>query len=473
MNMNPREPVRVGPGNPAAAANASWARTIRALQDPQKLAEYAAFVDGTGSTLPADIELLDGEAPRALRAAYDQQFKQMQALNDRAHAEGRDLNADESRLFDRGNGVLNKIGDLITLNEQAKMSMDQASAGSGGGSRDYVPNRPLAKGQTFLGAVRAQDPYDETPEDLSIGKIVKAMITGDWRGADREAASVKNAMSGAGAGGVLLPTVTSASIIDLARNKTRVLEAGAQIVPMNDRTVVVPRWTGDPAMAWRAENAAIAEVDGSMDAVTLTAKSLAAIVRISRELVEDTDVEAVVREAIASALAVKWDYAGLYGAGTNEPTGIKVNAGVTKTSLGANGATPTWDNLIDGVGRLRDNNEEPTAQIMADRTLRTLSKIKEGTTNAYMAPPSYLSDVPRLTTNQVPVNLTVGTSSDTSDLFTGDFRQLYMGVRTSPLVIQLSERYADSGQIGLLVWFRGDIQVARSKAFDVVTGVRP
>ena len=143
-------------------------------------------------------------------------------------------------------------------------------------------------------------------------------------------------------------------------------------------------------------------------------RSLAAIVRISRELVEDTDVEAVVREAIASALAVKWDYAGLYGAGTNEPTGIKVNSGVTKTSLGANGATPTWDNLIDGVGRLRDNNEEPTAQIMADRTLRTLSKIKEGTTNAYMAPPSYLNDVPRLTTNQVPVNLTVGTSSDLS-----------------------------------------------------------
>ena len=289
MNMNPREPVRHVPDR-AIAANASWARTIKALQDPQKLAEYAAFVDGTGSTLPADIELLDGEAPRALRAAYDQQFKQMQALNDRAHAEGRDLNADESRLFDRGNGVLNKIGDLITLNEQAKMSMDQASAGSGGGSRDYVPNRPLAKGQTFLGAVRAQDPYDETPEDLSIGKIVKAMITGDWRGADRETASVKNAMSGAGAGGVLLPTVTSASIIDLARNKTRVLEAGAQIVPMNDRTVVVPRWTGDPAMAWRAGNAPIAGVGGAMEAGTPTAQTLAAPPRSSRQPLAGTAV---------------------------------------------------------------------------------------------------------------------------------------------------------------------------------------
>ncbi len=181
----------------------------------------------------------------------------------------------------------------------------------------------------------------------------------------------------------------------------------------------------------------------------------------------------MVREALASALAVKWDYAALYGAGTNEPTGIKVNSNVTKTALGANGATPTWDNLIDAVGRLRDNNEEPTAQIMADRTLRSLSKIKEATTNAYLAPPAYLDGIPRLTTNQIPVNLTVGTSVDCSDLFTGDFRQVYMGIRTAPLTIQLNERYADSGQIGLLVWFRGDVQVARAKAFDVVTGVRP
>ena len=50
MNMNPREPVRHVPDR-AIAANASWARTIKALQDPQKLAEYAALVDGTGSTL--------------------------------------------------------------------------------------------------------------------------------------------------------------------------------------------------------------------------------------------------------------------------------------------------------------------------------------------------------------------------------------------------------------------------------------
>ena len=31
----------------------------------------------------------------------------------------------------------------------------------------------------------------------------------------------------------------------------------------------------------------------------------------------------------------------------------------------------------------------------------------------------------------------------------------------------------DSGSYGFVAWWRGDIQVARPKAFDVVTGVKP
>lgn len=452
---------------------------VEAFRDP---AQAGQFLERFRASKWADQEppfsdAFTPEIPKAIAEARAKTHAFVASILDRPESEGRDLLASERREFDKGMSLIDLL-DEIAFAVDPRPNADEARelAGAlpgspfGETSPAYAPNRPLAKGQSFSGAVRALNRYQDDGPDLSVGKIVKAMITGDWRGTE---GSIKNAMSGAGAGGVLLPTLTSAKVIDLARNKCRILEAGAQIVPMDARTVVVPRWSGDPALAWRAENAAVAEVDGSMDSVTLTAHTLAAVVRISRELVEDTDVEAVVADAITSALAVKWDYAALYGAGTNEPTGIKVNASVTKTSLGANGATPTWDNLIDAVGRLRDNNEEPTAQIMADRTLRTLSKVKEASTNAYLAPPAYLAEVPRLTTNQVPVNLTVGTSSDTSDVFTGDFRQVYMGIRTQPLVLQLQERYADSGQIGLLVWFRGDVQVARGKALDVVTGVRP
>lgn len=291
-------PTLPHPNVPSKASQqaSQWVETsARNLRNPASIAALKAVFTEPGNVAPPGVDLFDPRDTRdafsygeraaggllVARRAHKDEWHAMKAMIDKAEAEGRDLTAEEQRRYDQHEAVLDQLADLIdVVQAQNDRSVNPM------GTSAYVANRPLSTQQTFLGAVRAQDPYNDTPEDLSLGKIVKAMITGDWRGADREAASVKNAMSGAGAGGVLLPTTTSARIIDLARNKCRVLEAGGQIVPMDDRTVVVPRWTGDPALAWRAENAAIAEVDGAMDSVTLTAKTLAAVVRISRELVE-------------------------------------------------------------------------------------------------------------------------------------------------------------------------------------------
>ncbi len=80
--------------------------------------------------------------------------------------------------------------------------------------------------------------------------------------------------------------------------------------------------------------------------------------------------------------------------------------------------------------------------------------------------------MPRFKTTQVPTNLTTGLSTDTSEVYTGDFRQLFIGVRTTLQITALVERYADVGEVGLLAWYRGDVQVARAEAFEVLTCVR-
>lgn len=424
----------------------------------------------------AQIEASAGDLARQINALYEQ-----------ASAAGRDsFLASEQR-------------DLLQMEASAKLLEDEIAAYSrvdrpgvivGGGNLQpadtYIEGKPLTRGQTFSAytrsraSVRGED-FDDGPLDLD--KYLRGALTGNWRGAEREQ-RIMAAMSGASsaAGGVLIPTILTGQLIDLARAQTRVLEAGATIVPMESRTVDVPRWTQDPTLSWRTENAIVAESDGAMDKVTLSAKSLATVVRVARELVEDTDISGVLANAFAAALAVKIDQAGLYGDGTGgAPTGVKATAGVTKTSMGANGATMTsWDNLVDSVGRLRDNNENPNATIMADRSARVLAKLKASGSGEYLAPPTYLDDVPRLTTSAVPTNLTVGSSTDTSDVFTADWSQLLVGVRTDLQVTVLSERYMTNdaagspagGQYGFMAWWRGDIVVARPKAFDVITGVR-
>ena len=196
------------------------------------------------------------------------------------------------------------------------------------------------------------------------------------------------------------------------------------------------------------------------------------VTKVSRELVEDTDIQGQLEAAFGAALSISVDTAAFYGTGTsNQPTGVKNTAAVTKTPLGTNGASPTWAALVNSVGRLRDVNEEPTAQIMVDRSNRALALLS-GTDGQYVVPPAYLDGIDRFTTAQVPTNLTVGTSNVTSDVFTADWSQLLIGVRTELQITLLSERYMpDAGQYGFVAWWRGDIAVARPKAFDVVTGV--
>jgi HK97 family phage major capsid protein len=108
--------------------------------------------------------------------------------------------------------------------------------------------------------------------------------------------------------------------------------------------------------------------------------------------------------------------------------------------MGTNGAALTnYDPLVDAVGTLRDNNENPTAAIYSPRTGRALAKLKD-TTNQPLSVPSYLDGVARYETNQIPNTLTQGSSTLASDVFVGDWSQLYVGIRTQLQIQVLSER---------------------------------
>jgi HK97 family phage major capsid protein len=414
------------------------------------------------------------EARRVLREVRETHTGTMRRILD-AVPEGRDLTKSQradyesaDRALDEVNSLAEKIEDEIAMRSMREQSGLVALAGhdARGG---FEVGAPLGE-RRMADYVRARGLVREDEEQLSFGRYVRGMVTGDWRGADAERRALVEGT--ASAGGHLVPTPLSARIIDKARNQTRVMQAGAQIVPMESQTLKLARVVGDPTAAWHTELATISASDMTFDAVTLSAKALASRVLISRELMEDADnVDDEVEKAFAAQFGLTVDLAALYGSGTApEPRGLKNVTEVTKTSLGANGAAPTYDALIDSVFRVRGSNHEPTAQIMANRTAQTFAKAKD-TTGQYLTPPAALDGIQRLTTVQVPTNLTVGSSSLTSDVFTGDWSELLIGVRTRLEISVLRERSADVGAYELLAWWRGDIAVARPAAFDIVTGV--
>jgi HK97 family phage major capsid protein len=340
----------------------------------------------------------------------------------------------------------------------------------------YGVGRPLARGQSFTGYAQATGLVPHKEPDLSLGKVLRGITLGDWTGAEAE----QRAMSGASgaSGGYLLPVSLSAAILDRARARTRVLQAGARVLPMNTRQVDVAVWEGDPTLSWHTENAVIPPSDGALGRRTLTARTLAGLTAVSLELLEDgIGVEDALVSAFVNEVARLFDLAALYGSGTApEPRGIRNSAAagvvVDTTTMTANGSAPTsYAPLLATVGAVRDADEEPTAILWSPRTARKFGSLAD-TTGQPLGVPSYLDGVQRLETSIVPNNLSQGTSSDVSDVIVGDFRQLLVGVRTQLRVDVLRELYRDKGQVGFAPWFRGDVVVGRGSAFRVLAGVR-
>jgi HK97 family phage major capsid protein len=152
---------------------------------------------------------------------------------------------------------------------------------------------------------------------------LKAAITGDYRAAEAEI----KALGGSGVpGSFLLPSPVSAQYIDLARARAVAVQAGVQTIVFNDGKMVIPALSADVTAAWRAENALIGESDPTFAPVNVTPKSLAAMVRVSAELLADSPELAgrMIEASLTGALATALDAAVLRGNGQNDaPTGIR------------------------------------------------------------------------------------------------------------------------------------------------------
>lgn len=411
------------------------------------------------------------EARELLTTEATKHHNEMRRLEEKA--DGRSFTQTQKRDYDAAEEHVTELVQLrdVVMEMLDSRAIDRSRLVPGRAPGSFRAGQPLAPEQRMADYVEARGLVRDDEKDLSFGKYVRGLLTGDWSDADAERRALVEGT--ATAGGHLVPTPLSARIIDRARNQTRVLQAGAQIVPMEAQTLKLARVVGDPTAAWHTEMVTISASDMTFDAVNLTAKTLASRVLISRELMEDAQgIDDEVEKAFASQFGLTVDLAALYGSGTApEPRGVKNVTAVTKTSLGANGAALTdYDPLIDSVYRVRGANHEPTAQIYATRTGQTIAKLKDGN-QQYLSPPPALDGIRRFETVQVPTNLTVGSSSLTSDVFTADWSELLVGVRTRLEITVLRERSMDVGAYELLAWWRGDIAVARPAAFDVVTGV--
>lgn len=280
------------------------------------------------------------------------------------------------------------------------------------------------------------------------------------------------------AGGYAVPDVVMPGILSALVPASSLLQAGAGIVPMGYGAKSVSTAAIDtlPTASWREELGNVAESQPTLRSVQSTPRSLACIVRVSRELLADgSDVDRALRQVIAQAFAKELDRVGLLGSGAApEPRGLRNTAGINVVPLAANGAAlDSFRPLLKAYGKSIDANAPaPTAAIMAGRTLLDFEGLTD-TTGQPLQRPRLIDNLSFVPTSQLPVNVEAGTSNDTSEIFLGDFSGLYFLMRESLSIQLLREAFAKTGEIGFLCHMRADVVINYPQQFTVITGVRP
>ncbi|UJA20188.1 phage major capsid protein [Thermoleophilia bacterium SCSIO 60948] len=428
---------------------------------------------------------------------------ELRGIADTADRENRDLSSGEKRRFDLGEKQFERLAGEIEELEKIlpttpgmtrSIAGGQPDAGSAPSGMAAISRRAGDESRMVDWAISRDVPdqsglsQDEV-RNLSLGRAIRGMVTGRWEGAESEQRALSVGTDSAG--GFLTPEVLGASVIDRVRNKAKVLQAGARVIPMESDTHHFPRLATGVTGGWKAENAAVTKSNPAFERITFEAKTLAVLVELSYELFDDLSDEgvAVIENELVQALSLEVDRASLRGSGSsNQPEGIRNQTGVTLQSLGANGAVPTaYAPLVEAVAALQADNVEPNASIYSARTAKTFSGMVD-TTGQPLRKPPLIEGLQNLVSNQIPENLTQGSNSDTSEIYTGKWDDLLIGVRPRvrievqrtangeggfPVNVKASSSYGlDTMTVGLLAWIRADVQLAHPESFVVSTGVR-
>jgi len=244
------------------------------------------------------------------------------------------------------------------------------------------------------------------------------------------------------AGGYTVATdLLASSFIDLLRNRMMVMRMGAQMLTGLVGNIAIPRQTGGATAYWVAESGAPTESAPTFDQVAMSPKTVGAFSDISRKLLlqSSIDVESFVRNDLATVLALAIDSAAISGTGTsNQPTGILSTSGIGDVAGGTNGLDPTFAHIVELWSDIAIANADfGNTGILTNAKVigKLMTTLKTSGVAGYVVEgfPSAdgLTSVAGLrggVSNQVPSNLTKGTSSGVcSAIISGNWNDLIIG----------------------------------------------
>ena len=299
----------------------------------------------------------------------------------------------------------------------------------------------------------------ENEPALSLGKIVKGAILGDWNGAENEH-TIYNANTTTA--GVLVPESLSATVIEAVRNESALNRAGALTVPMATSTVVIGKEVEVPTAHFKNAYDPITASNVNFEGIELKAKTITAMVNLDQETLQDAqNIESLIASSLAKSLALAIDNAGLKGNGIlPNPLGIENVVGLSKTTL--TGAISSTVAVSKAVQVIKEKNFNPTTAIYSATTEGIIDRLVNPTTQEPIKHFASFENLNKVVSNQV-----------TDEILVGDFKHLLMGIYKN-ISLDFSSTDADSWNnygASFRVVARVDFAVTNKDAFVMIDGV--
>lgn len=313
---------------------------------------------------------------------------------------------------------------------------------SGVGSDGIVPFKNIVTGEIVNGVRGAQPLFNENA-GLPLGDVLHGILLNDLSGLPSE---VRNTVStGADtSGGYMFAPAMSQQVIDLARANMACVKAGAVTLPMAAGEMQFARLDSDATITTRGELGAVTASAPGFGRYTLKPKTIAALVPVSMETLEDVpNAGQVIEQALINAIAVEADRQMLEGTGASaEILGIANNAGINSAT--GIGTPTTYGEVSTAVRDVFNSNFAGDASDLAwisnPLMSGTYDQLVTGISsdNTPLLPTPWVSQLQRLHTTSLAAN---GSSEHNS--IVGNFSEMLIGMRTSGVVIDV----LDSGSV--------------------------
>ena len=212
--------------------------------------------------------------------------------------------------------------------------------------------------------------------------------------------------------------------IDVLRNSSSVMQAGATMLRGLQGNVVIPKKTAASSGGWIAtEGAAAAESEFTSGSVTMSPKVIGAFTDATRLLLQQSslDVENLIRDDLTQSIATAIDLGALAGTGSSgQPTGISATSGINTTTFAA--ANPTWAEIVAMESAVANDNALNGSLGYICRpadfgTLKTTEKAT-GTAQFVVSPDNSMNGYNVIRSNQVT----------SGDFYFGNFADLLIGM---------------------------------------------